>query len=164
MTSWFQNLARDWADLAQTDGPTGYMTDVNNSGITNGYDWYEIAGGRQDFMTFFHGGREVTIEISETKLLPSEELDELWSWNLRALLDFIAHALQGIRGVVSGREGEPLAATIEVVGVDREEDGSMVRTDPAVGDFHRLLLPGLYDLRIEASGYLSRRDPGCRRG
>ena len=29
----------------------------------------------------------------------------------------------------------------------------MARTDPAVGDFHRLLLPGLYDIRIEANGY-----------
>jgi hypothetical protein len=98
--------------------------------------------------------------VSETKLLPSEELDALWSWNRRALLDFIAHAHQGIRGVVSDRVGAPLAATIEVVGVDREEDGSMARTDPAVGDFHRLLLPGLYDLRIEANGYHSREIQG----
>ncbi len=158
--AWFQDLARDWADLAQADSPAGYMTDVNNNGITNGWDWYEINGGRQDFMTFFNGGREVTIEVSETKLLPSEELDDLWSWNRRALLDFIAHAHQGILGVVSDRNGAPLAATIEVVGVDREEDGSMARTDPDVGDFHRLLLPGLYDLRIEANGYHSLEIPG----
>jgi len=156
---WFQNLARDWADLAQADRPGGYMTDFDN-GNTNGYDWYPVDGGRQDFMTFFHGGREVTIEVSETKLLPSEELDDLWSWNRRALLDFIAHAHQGIRGVVSDRNDAPLAATIEVVGVDREEDGSMARTDPDVGDFHRLLLPGLYDLRIEANGYHSLEIPG----
>jgi len=157
---WFQTLAQDWADLAQADSPPGYMTNVNNSGITNGWDWYEIDGGRQDFMTFFHGGREITIELSEIKLLPSEELDDLWSWNRRALLDFIAHAHQGIRGIVSDRNGTPLAATIEVVGVDRDEDGSMARTDPDVGDFHRLLLPGLYDLRIEASGYHSQEIQG----
>jgi len=157
--AWFEGLARNWADLAQADSPAGYMTDLEN-GITNGYDWYPIEGGRQDFMTFFHGGREVTIELSETKLRPPEELDDLWSWNQRALLDFIAHAHQGIRGVVSDRNGAPLAATIEVVGVDREEDGSMARTDPDVGDFHRLLLPGLYDLRIEANGYHSLEVPG----
>jgi hypothetical protein len=158
--AWFQDLARAWADLAQTDSPAGYMTHVNNNGITNGWDWYEINGGRQDFMTFFYGGREVTIEISETKLLPSEELDELWSWNRRALLDFLGHAHQGIRGIVTDPRGAPLAATIEVVGVDREEDGSMARTDPAVGDYHRLLLPGLYDLRIEANGYHPREIHG----
>ncbi|MCW8985181.1 MAG: M14 family zinc carboxypeptidase [Thermoanaerobaculales bacterium] len=149
---WFQNLARDWADLAQTDSPGGYMTDFDN-GITNGYDWYPVDGGRQDFMTFFHGGREVTIELSETKLPPSEELDDFWSWNRRALLDFVNHAHEGIRGIVADPRGARLAATIEVLGVDREEDGSIARTDPDVGDYHRLLLPGLYDLRIEANGY-----------
>lgn len=153
--SWFEDLARDWADLAQTDSPGGYMTDLDN-GITNGWDWYPVAGGRQDYMTFFHGSREITIELSETKLLPSDELDDLWSWNRRALLDFLGHAHQGIRGIVTGSRGEPLAATIEVIGVDRPEDGSRVRTDEAVGDFHRLLLPGLYDLRIEADDYYSR--------
>jgi hypothetical protein len=151
--AWFQDLARDWALLAQTDGPIGYMTSVNNDGITNGYDWYQIFGGRQDYMTYFHGGREVTIELSETKLLPSDELDAMWSWNRRALLDFIAHAQEGIRGTVSDPDGTRLAATVQVVGVDRKEDGSLVRTDPTVGDFHRLLLPGLYDLQIESDGY-----------
>ncbi len=33
--SWFQALARDFADLAQADSPGGYMTDFDN-GITNG--------------------------------------------------------------------------------------------------------------------------------
>jgi hypothetical protein len=149
---WFRDLARDWADLAQTDSPGGYMTDFDN-GITNGWDWYPIEGGRQDYMTYFHGGREVTIELSETKLLPSDELDAMWSWNRRALLDFLAHAHQGIRGLVTDPDGSPLAATVEVLGVDREQDGSVVRTDPAVGDFHRLLLPGLYDLRFDADGH-----------
>jgi len=80
----------------------------------------------------------------------------MWQWNRRALLDFVAHAHRGIRGVVTDPSGKPLAATIKVLGLDREEDGSKARTDPAVGDFHRLLLPGLYDLRIEATGYRAR--------
>jgi hypothetical protein len=152
---WFQALARDWADLAQSDSPGGYLVDFDN-GITNGWDWYETHGSRQDFVTFFHGGREVTIELSKAKLLRSEMLDDMWQWNRRALLDFVAHAHRGIRGVVTDPSGKPLAATIKVLGLDREEDGSKARTDPAVGDFHRLLLPGLYDLRIEATGYRAR--------
>jgi hypothetical protein len=54
----------------------------------------------------------------------------------------------------------PLEATVEVLGVDREADGSMVRTDPEVGDYHRLLLPGLYDLRFEAPGFRPREVSG----
>ncbi len=149
---WFQDLARDWAGLAQADGPPGYMS-YRDNGITNGRDWYEINGGRQDFMTYFHGGREVTVELSDTKLFPADQLEGLWSWNRRALLDFIAHAHAGIRGTVTDADDEPLAAWVEVVGVDREGDGSVARTDPDVGDYHRLLLPGLYDLRFSAPGF-----------
>jgi hypothetical protein len=149
---WFIDLSRDWADLAQTDGPAGYMTSVTNNGITNGYDWYPVEGGRQDFMTYFHGGREVTIELSNTKLIPADLIDDYWQWNRRALLDFIGHAHHGIRGIVTDQYGEPLAATIEVLGVDTAADGSLVRSDPDVGDYHRLLLPGLYDLEIRADG------------
>jgi hypothetical protein len=150
---WFQDLARDWAVLAQSDGPSGYMTGISNDGITNGFDWYQVIGGHQDFMTYFHGGREVTIELSEVKTRAGEDLDDLWTWNRRALLDFLTHAHQGIRGVVTDTNGSPLEATVEVLGVDRVSDGSKARTDPDIGDYHRLLLPGLYDLRIEARDF-----------
>lgn len=157
---WFQDLALDWAELAQADGPSGYMTGISNDGITNGWDWYEVSGGRQDFVTFFHGSREVTIELSEEKTRMAEDLDDLWAWNRRALLDFLSHAHHGISGVVTDANGSPLEATVEVLGVDRVADGSMVRTDPEVGDYHRLLLPGLYDLRIEAEDFRPREVHG----
>jgi hypothetical protein len=146
---WFRDLARDWADLAQADGPAGYMRDFEN-GITNGFDWFQVFGGRQDFMTYFSGGREVTVEINQTKLAPPGQLDDLWSWNRRAFLGFLGHAHEGIRGIVTDTNGKPLAATVEVLGVDRPGDGSTARTDADVGDYHRLLLPGLYDLRFTA--------------
>jgi len=31
---------------------SGYLTDYND-GITNGYAWYSISGGRQDYMNYF---------------------------------------------------------------------------------------------------------------
>jgi hypothetical protein len=150
--AWFQAISRCWADLAQADSPGGYMTDFDN-GITNGYDWYPVHGGRQDFMTFFHGSREVTIELSHTKLQPAENLADLWQWNQRALFDFLNHAHEGISGLVTDPDGSPLQATIAVVEHDTAADGSYVFTDPAVGDYHRLLLPGTYDLRFTAAGY-----------
>jgi len=150
--AWFQAISRSWADLAQADSPGGYMTDFDN-GITNGYDWYPVHGGRQDFMTFFHGSREVTIELSHTKLQPAENLADLWQWNQRALFDFLSHAHEGISGLVTDPDGSPLHATIAVVEHDTAADNSYVFTDPAVGDYHRLLLPGTYDLRFTAAGY-----------
>jgi len=146
------HLSRGYADHTQADSPPGYMTDQSN-GITHGWDWYRVAGGRQDFMTFWHSDREVTIELSRDKTPPANELDDLWSWNRRALLDFIGRAGDGIHGLVSDPSGEPLQAMIELVGHDSAEDNSFVATDPDVGDYHRLVLPGSYTVRISADGY-----------
>jgi hypothetical protein len=146
------HISRAYADLAQADGPPGYMTDFSN-GITNGWDWFPVAGGRQDFMTFWHSDREVTIELSETKTPAGDVADQMWSWNRRALLGFMAQAGIGIHGVITGAGGEPLDATIEVVGLDSALDNSYVRTDPDVGDYHRMLLPGSYTLRISSGGH-----------
>jgi hypothetical protein len=52
---------------------------------------------------------------------------------------------RGIRGVVTdGRTGAPVDATIHVAGSDL-----VTMTDPDVGDFHRVLVPGVYTLTIQ---------------
>ena len=145
-------ISRGYADLAQAASPPGYMTDQDN-GITNGWDWYPVSGGRQDFMTFWHSDREVLVELSDDKTPPAAKLDDLWSWNRDALLGFIGQALKGIHGTVTGPGGEPVDAVIELVGHDSELDNSTVRTDPDVGDYHRLALPGSYTVRISADLY-----------
>jgi len=146
------SLSRAYADLAQALSPADYMTDQSN-GITNGWDWYPVAGGRQDFMTFWHSAREVTIELTSTKTPPASMLGDLWRWNRNALLDFMGHARDGLHGVVTGPDGEPLDAVVELVGLDSALDNSFVATDPEVGDYHRLVLPGSYTIRISADGY-----------
>ncbi len=164
---WFFDLSLAWATAAQEDGPPGYLDDCRQPGcfggtctpgVTNGADWYPIAGGRQDFMTYFHGGREVTVEISSTKLLPSEQLQTIWTANRRAILNFIGTAHHGIHGtVIDADTGRPLAARIEVIGMDTTEARSSIESDPAAGNFHRLLNPGLYDLRVSAMGRKTQR-------
>ncbi|MBI5542689.1 MAG: carboxypeptidase regulatory-like domain-containing protein [Deltaproteobacteria bacterium] len=153
--AWFIHLSRAYADLAQADGPAGYMEEENR-GITNGYDWYFADGTRQDYMTYFHGGREVTVELSQIKNPAASDLNRYWQSNRRALLGFLGGALKGVRGRVTDPQGTPLHATITALNHDRPEDRSTVETDPAVGDFHRLLLPGSYDLRFTSEGYLPR--------
>jgi hypothetical protein len=148
------SISRAYADLAQALSPADYMTDQSN-GITNGWDWYPVAGGRQDFMTFWHSAREVTIELSHTKTPPAAELGDFWTWNRNALLDFMGRAREGVHGIVTGPDGEPLDAVIELVGHDSVIDNSFVATDPDVGDYHRLVLPGSYVVRISANGFHS---------
>ena len=149
---WLEAISRDYADSAQANSPSGYM-DGQDNGITNGYDWYATRGSRQDFMTYYHGCRETTIELSNTKFLPTSQLDAHWTYNEEALKNYLLEALEGIRGVVTGPGGVPVDATIEVLGHDTAADRSWVYTDPQVGDYHRMISPGTYDLKFSAWGY-----------
>ncbi len=151
--AWYQLLSRQYADLAQANGPFGYMTDLDN-GITNGAAWYVITGGRQDYMNYWRGCREVTIEISSTKNPPAADLPTYWNANRDALLTYLENALKGVRGRVTDPLGAPLAATVTLPGHDASN--SWVTTDPQVGDYHRLLAVGSYPMRFSAAGYLTR--------
>ncbi|HEB60563.1 MAG TPA: hypothetical protein ENJ06_01945, partial [Phycisphaeraceae bacterium] len=118
-------------------------------GITNGAAWYAISGGMQDWLYIYEGGNEVTIELSDNKIPPANQISAFWNDNRESMLSFMETALTGVRGVVTdANTGLPVAATITVEGRDHA-----VYTDPDVGDYHRMLLPGTYDLRIDADGY-----------
>ncbi|HER00590.1 MAG TPA: hypothetical protein ENO22_14730 [candidate division Zixibacteria bacterium] len=150
---WYVDISRQFADSAQYYSPSGYLTDLNN-GITNGYAWYSISGGRQDYMNYFHDSREVTMEISSTKLLPASQLPAWWGYLRVSLLDWLEQALYGIRGVVTdANTGLPVHAMVRVIGHDSDTDSSMVYTDPEVGDYHRMIEAGTYDLEFSAPGY-----------
>jgi len=141
---WLIWLCRQYAGTVHTYSPSDYMSGFDD-GITNGWDWYDIYGGRQDYMTYFQHCREVTIEISDTKLLPEAELTAYWEYNRVALLNYMAAALTGIRGEV--RYGsEPLEVQVGIV--DHEKDNSWVFSDADLGDYYRLCLPGVYDLEF----------------
>jgi hypothetical protein len=157
---WFISVARTYVDQVHAIAEAApywddhYMTGQNN-GTTNGYAWYRATGTRQDYMTYWHGGRETTVELSLTKNPPAHDLPDYWELNRRSLLTYIDQALHGVRGLVTDREGNPIDATIEVAWHDLAEDAPWVRNDPDVGDYHRLLLPGYYWLVVRATGYIS---------
>ena len=151
---WFIHISRNYADLAQANSPSGYLTDFEN-GITNGYEWYTITGGRQDYFTYFHHSREITIELSDIHHVAESSLPGYWNYNKHSLFSFINQALYGIKGIVTDTIGNPLKAMIYVKNHDTNEDSSMVFTDPDVGDYHRLIEPGTYDLIASVKGYLN---------
>jgi hypothetical protein len=156
--TWWINTGRAFADTVHSHSPSGYMDDLNN-GITDGYDWYRVTGGRQDYMNYFKHGREATIEISSTKMPPSGQLPTYWGYLKNSFLQYFENALYGIRGMVTDAgSGLPLAAKIEVL--NHDADSSDVRTDPQVGDYHRMIAPGTYSVRYSSPGYVTQTIEG----
>jgi hypothetical protein len=150
--SLFIDLSRTYADNHPTMATNSNVPGADN-GIINSCEWYRVVGEFADWAYRYTGSLEITVELSPTA---DPDLDQGWSDNKEALLAFAEYAQNGIRGVVRDSvTGEPLSAAIEIAGNER-----LVFTDPAVGDYHRVLLPGTYDMTVSANGYLSRTFTG----
>lgn len=148
---WFYNISRSYADTVHAQSGTSYMTFLNN-GITNGYAWYDIYGGRQDYVTWELQGREVTIELDFTKFTLPAQLELLWLYNWRSLIGYLENALYGVHGqVIDEQTAQPVPAKIFITGHDK--DNSHIYSDTLSGSFARLLAPGNWNITFSASGY-----------
>ena len=147
---WFYFISREYADEATVYNP-GYM-DGFTDGVTNGADWYVINGGRQDYVTYYLQGREITLELSNVKKIESENLETYWTYNKRSLLNLASQARYGIHGkVFSKATGTPVAAKITIPAHD--DSASFVMSDSLYGSFYRYIKEGVYDLVVRAEGY-----------
>ncbi len=148
---WWQFVCREYADTAHIYSPSGYMTQYDN-GITNGYAWYTISGGRQDYMNYFAGCREFTLEMSNTYILIENKLPLFWEYNYRSFLNYMKQVLYGFQGTVTNSEtGEPVNAKVTLINHDL--DNSFVFAGEDLGDFYRPVFAGTYDLKFSANGY-----------
>jgi hypothetical protein len=120
------------------------------NGVTRGWEWYIIRGGMQDWAYHWHNEHHVTIEVSDSQPPPYNQMDTYWANNRDAMLWWMQRSLRGVRGLVTdATTGLPLDGTVDVLEVSKP-----LNTDPQVGDYHRMLLPGTYTVRCTAEGYV----------
>lgn len=151
--SWWRFVSSEYADTVHFySNQNGYMTDPYNSGITNGYAWYTMDGGRQDFMNYFQRCREVTFEISSTKILQTNKLDTTWYYSKNAFFNYVNQVRYGVKGFVTdSATGLPIKAKVFINGHDM--DSSHVWSSLPHGDYYRLLDSGYYDITYSKQGY-----------
>lgn len=160
---WWVTECVRFADSARSQAPAGFF-DQNFGypslpGVVQGFEWYEVNGGRQDYMNWFHNCREVTIELSDTKILPQAQLEPHWNYYRESLLNFIEAALYGIQGQVRDLcTNLPLKARIRIPGHDK--DSSHVYSRRSDGRFFRPIAPATYTVEVSAPGYETRIFPG----
>ncbi len=152
--AWWVRTCRKYADTVHIYAPANYMNEYVN-GITNGYAWYYVRGSRQDYQIYYRHGREVTIEISDTKLLPPAQLPAHWEYNYRSLINYLEQAQYGIRGAVTDSLTDlPVKAKVTITGFDM--DSSEVYSDSTFGMYYRMIIAGNYNLTFSAPGYYSK--------
>jgi len=150
--AWWKFVCHEYADTAQSFSPSNYMTQWDD-GITHGYSWYPTAGSRQDYMNYFHHCREVTLELSDVKLIPENQLDDHWTYNKRSMINFMKQLHYGVQGIITDSiTGELLVAKVEIL--NHDELNSFVFSREGLGNYHRLVKAGTYDFKFSAEGYL----------
>jgi len=153
---WFHMISIEYADTARETNPS-YMSSFKD-GVTNGYSWYPVSGGRMDYVTYYLFGREVTIELSDEKIPQGAYLNTLWNLNQRSFLNFLRQGLYGLWGTVTdSATGKPLKAKIEIPGHDILH--SCVYSDDRSGKFYRYINEGTYSLEVQSEGYVTRIFP-----
>ncbi|MFP4288245.1 MAG: M14 family zinc carboxypeptidase [Bacteroidales bacterium] len=152
---WWNLVMHEYADTARFFSPSNYMDPQGSSffnGVTHGGDWYVVYGSRQDYANYFEQQREFTLEISNTKLLPTALLPDHWDYNFRSMINYMKQSLYGIQGrVVDVNSQEPIRAEVVLIGHDK--DNSQVYSSAATGRFYRPVLAGEYTVRVTADGY-----------
>ena len=92
----FKNLALTYSKAHETmhlDNPPWECKSVPPdhfvNGITNGANWYNVAGGMQDFNYVHSDCMEITLELGCNKFPKKEDLPRYWRENKVALVKFI---------------------------------------------------------------------------
>lgn len=104
MLDFVKAISLEYARLASYIGSSTSFS----QGIVNGYAWYEVNGGMQDWSYHWHRDLQVTVELSNQKWPPYSMVDRYYAQNRAALLTYIArvHSLAPER-MTPRRPGRP---------------------------------------------------------
>ncbi|XP_053111998.1 carboxypeptidase M isoform X3 [Hemicordylus capensis] len=102
----FVYLAKTYANNHATMYKGLACQDYFPDGITNGFAWYSLKGGMQDFNYVWGQCFEITLELSCCKYPPQGELLSFWNDNKRALIEYIKQVHLGSMLKSRGSNGE----------------------------------------------------------
>ena len=139
----------DFSHILQLAGEyassSGYANMEYGQGCTG---MYPINGSTKDTNYGMMGAISWSMEISQQKHPPTYQIMMFYNYNKPAMLSMIEHSGYGLEGVVTDvNTGDAITAAVFI------DDYFPCYTDPAVGDYHKYVLPGTYDITIVANGY-----------
>lgn len=119
------------------------------NGIVNGYKWYEVDGGMQDWSYHWHGDLQVTVELSHTKWPSYDLMDGYYLENRESLVRYLERVSQGA-GFNS--QDRSLKGLVEIQQLNQGTRPVLIGTYPfGRGEYYKILEKGLYRFKVTAS-------------
>jgi predicted deacylase len=130
------------------------VSDMRNSnrfqdGIVNGFRWYHVDGGMQDWSYFYYNDLQVTIELSDHKWPNYIEIPTFYEENRVSLIKYLARVHQGAGFYF--KEGKKEKGSVEIIRLKTLPTASIipVGTYPfSDGEFYKVLPEGDYQFKI----------------
>lgn len=114
-------------------------------GITNGYDWYTLDGGMQDWSYYWHNDLQVTIEISGYKWPDYSQIPYYFETNRDAMLGYLASVHQGAGFSIPQAN---ISGEVEIFQGSRSLGVYVFQHS----EFYKVLPPGEYEFEIRPDG------------
>ncbi len=92
----YQMLAKSYINRVSDLNQDCSFINNANGGIIRGADWYEVAGGMQDYGYLNYGTIEMTMEISCCKYPDENLLNSYWNSNRYAMIELLLQAQRGL--------------------------------------------------------------------
>lgn len=159
-------LMRHWSGVYARANPRMSGSRLFPGGVTNGADWYNLAGGAQDW-ALLRSNRTVysaTVECSGQKLPHASAVeDHYWPANRAAIAHWAAYAAAGAHIRVLDDRGRPLhdarvyAMPADLTNARHDPHPAEHSLESAPGDdgwVHRPLAPGAWDLFVTCPHYV----------
>ncbi|MFZ4520970.1 MAG: M14 family zinc carboxypeptidase [Bacteroidales bacterium] len=147
--SYRSNPTRDNEHINQLAGVYSTASGYAYLQYGQGYNiMYAINGSTKDFQYGSLGNIGWSIEISVDKQPASSQISHFYTVNKPAMLELINRCGWGVSGMITDSvSGAPVKASIQV------NNYFPIYNDPAIGDYHKYILPGTYTLKVVANGY-----------
>jgi len=147
--SYRESLSPDHAHVNQLAGVYADVSGYSNIPYGPGYSgMYPINGSTKDANYGSLGSVSWSMEISMSKQPPASQIMLYYNYNKPAMLAMMEYAGYGLSGTITDENtGDPVAATVFV------NNYLPCYSDPEVGDYHKYVLPGTYNLTFKANGY-----------
>ncbi|MBD64238.1 MAG: hypothetical protein CME62_03470 [Halobacteriovoraceae bacterium] len=144
----FDKLIKELS-LAYADENPGMRNSRSFSrGITNGYDWYELHGGMQDWSYNWHNDLQVTLEVSRDKWPRYSEIPSFYKDNKESMLVYMEAIHQGAGFKLPNQKSGSVTVFQDVNGKLQNRGTFGFQK----GEFYKYLSVGEYIFKVKVNG------------